>query len=501
MKTDFSAAMRQALQLVRSQDVMEATRVIQRALLDRTNDASPPEAARESRPFPALGSAATLEAAAQPAPERTASGGEAEVGARRALSANPVVTRIEPLKTDLGAAVRQAVQLVRAQEVMEATRVIQRALLDRTRDASPPEAPRAGRPFPVFGTAETAAQPAPERTARAEDAPTPRQSSGRKRRPLGEVVDLLRQANLPGVGRGAAQVLGLRTPPAVAVPEGSAFHTRSFSCATGSRDYKLYVPSRAQGRALPLVVMLHGCSQNPDDFAVGTGMNALAEEMGFLVAYPRQPSSANMSACWNWFDLAHQTRGEGEPAILAGLTRAVMAEFAVDPARIYVAGLSAGGAMAAIMGATYPDLYAAAGVHSGLPHGAASDLPSGLMAMRGGMNGARTSRATGQVRTIVFHGAGDRVVNPSNAAAILADARAALPGGAQELIQDGTAGGRAYTRTVVTNGRGAAHAEFWSVDGLGHAWSGGRPEGSFTDAKGPDASREMLRFFLEKAAH
>ena len=224
-------------------------------------------------------------------------------------------------------------------------------------------------------------------------------------------------------------------------------------------------------------------------------MNRLAEERGFIVAYPEQPSSANLAACWNWFDLAHQKRDEGEPAILAGVTRAVMAEFAVDPARVYVAGLSAGGAMAAILSATYPELYAAAGVHSGLPHGAAADVPSGLAAMRGaGLAAPRKGRANGRVRTIVFHGANDKIVNPSNAEAILADVRAALSEPAQELLLDGVAGGRAYTRTIVTDARGVPHAECWAIDGLGHAWSGGIPEGSFTDAQGPDASREMLRF-------
>ncbi|MBV9286484.1 MAG: prolyl oligopeptidase family serine peptidase, partial [Hyphomicrobiales bacterium] len=209
--------------------------------------------------------------------------------------------------------------------------------------------------------------------------------------------------------------------------------------------------------------------------------------------------SANRSACWNWFDLAHQMRGEGEPAILAGLTRAVMAEFAVDPARVYVAGLSAGGAMAMIMSATYPELYSAAGVHSGLPNGAAADLPSGLMAMRGGRNppAPRKGRATRRVRKIVFHGASDKIVHPSNAKAILADARADLADPAQELILDGFARGRAYTRTIVTDMRGVPHAECWAIDGLGHAWSGGSPDGSFTAGHGPAASREMLRFFLE----
>ncbi len=181
--------------------------------------------------------------------------------------------------------------------------------------------------------------------------------------------------------------------------------------------------------------MLHGCTQGPDDFAVGTGMNRLAEERGFIVAYPAQPSSANPSACWNWFDLANQRRDQGEPAIIAGLTRAVMAEFAVDPAHVYVAGLSAGGAMAATLGATYPELYAAVGVHSGLPHGAAADLPSAFAAMHGGAKPtAGKRRPKGSVRTIVFHGRSDSTVHPSNSEAILADVRAGLSGPAQELV-------------------------------------------------------------------
>ena len=241
------------------------------------------------------------------------------------------------------------------------------------------------RPRPKSRRTADAVEPPPQhaRTASSGEAATERRPSGRTRRPLGEVLKLLRQAELSGLRPGSAPLPGLRKAPTVAAPDGAAYLARSFTCAAGSRDYKVYVPSRAEGRALPLIVMLHGCTQHPDDFAVGTGMNRLAEERGFIVAYPEQPASANPSACWNWFDLAHQKRDEGEPAILAGITRAVMAEFAVDPARVYVAGLSAGGAMAAILSATYPELYAAAGVHSGLPHGAAADLPSAFAAMRG----------------------------------------------------------------------------------------------------------------------
>jgi len=260
------------------------------------------------------------------------------------------------------------------------------------------------------------------------------------------------------------------------------------------------VPAGAEGRTLPLVVMLHGCTQNPDDFALGTRMNRLAEERGFLVAYPEQPSSANHSACWNWFHRSHQTRDEGEPKIIAGIARAVMEEFGVESGRVFVAGLSAGGAMAAVMAATYPDLFAAAGIHSGLPYAAASDLISGFAAMRGSAKPASSRpRSRGGVRTIVFHGSSDGTVAPSNAEAILSDVRAGLPGPAEVLRRQGEAGGRAYVRTIVADPRGVPHAEAWAIEGLGHAWSGGSREGSFTDERGPDASREMLRFFLEEA--
>ena len=217
--------------------------------------------------------------------------------------------------------------------------------------------------------------------------------------------------------------------------------------------------------------------------------------------------SANQSACWNWFNPKDQIRDAGKPSIIAGITRTLIAEFDIDSGRVYVAGLSAGGAMAAVMSATYPELYAATGIHSGLAYGSATDMASAFAAMRGATGPAvaaprrvRLKSANGRVRTIVFHGASDQRVHPSNAEMILTESRVGLTGPTQETRQDGSARGRAYTRTVIADACGVPHVEYWAIEGLGHEWSRGSPEGSHTDQHGPDASREMLRFFLTSPA-
>lgn len=286
-----------------------------------------------------------------------------------------------------------------------------------------------------------------------------------------------------------------RAPGESSATQGDFFTAGSFRNTAGQRAYKLYVPPGVNGQARPLVVMLHGCTQDADDFAAGTAMNDAARKQGFYVLYPVQPRETNPQKCWNWFKHNHQQAGKGEPSILADMTRHVIAEYGIDTRRVYVAGLSAGGAMAAILADTYPQLYAAAGVHSGLAAGAAKDLPSALSAMKG--IGVRPGAASSTpVPTIVFHGDRDSTVHPANAGAVVA-ASAGADARVQSLRVSGANQGRDSTKHVYTNAQGKVVAEYWEVHGAGHAWAGGSPKGSYTDLSGPDATQEMLRFFFE----
>jgi len=293
--------------------------------------------------------------------------------------------------------------------------------------------------------------------------------------------------------------------PAPALP--GEFVTRSYTNAVGTRAYKLYVPKRYAGEPVPLVVMLHGCTQNPDDFAAGTQMNELAERDGFLVVYPAQSKSANGSNCWNWFKSQDQARGSGEPSLIAGITREVAANYRVDEKQIFVTGLSAGAAMAVILGATYPELYAAVGAHSGLPFGAAHDMPSAFAAMhgRGGTvpGAAQAKPDIPFVPTIVFHGDRDTTVGCGNGIGIIEQAAAAAATKVsltKSSAERTAASGRDFSRTVYSDAAGRPQLEQWVLHGAGHAWSGGSHAGSYTDAQGPGASEEMLRFFMAQRA-
>lgn len=293
------------------------------------------------------------------------------------------------------------------------------------------------------------------------------------------------------------------------------FLDRSFTNDAGTRTYKLYIPANypaESGEAAAMIVMLHGCTQSPDDFAAGTRMNALADRYGFLVVYPAQAVDANGSRCWNWFRSEDQKRDSGEPALIAGITREVASTYHVDAQRVFVAGMSAGAAMAVTLGALYPDLYVAVGAHSGLPYRAAHDMPSAFAAMKGGAGptdqpkqsgstAANCAEASSRTPTIVFHGDYDRTVNARNSVAIVEQVTLAGSDneGLRRNVQTGTArGGRKYSRTDYIDEANQPIAEHWIVHGAAHAWSGGSPRGSFTDAGGPDASAEMIRFFYSQ---
>jgi poly(hydroxyalkanoate) depolymerase family esterase len=386
--------------------------------------------------------------------------------------------------------VREATRLTRAGRLIEATALLQRML--RADDGPAMAAARPVRAEPaklepptIDEKAYVVGQGESRRTAKGTSIP------GRKNRsPFGGLKDF------PRVGLRSP---GKPAPPFVSdiLPGGTKFVDGSVRNAAGRRTYKLFVPSGANQEGRPLVVMLHGCTQSPDDFAAGTRMNFHAEEQNCFVVYPEQPSGANQAKCWNWFRSRDQRRDHGEPSLIADITRQVMRDYPIDPKRVYVAGLSAGGAAAAIMGARYPDLYAAVGVHSGLACGAASDLPSAFAAMRQGSAPGAIAKAGIPVPAIVFHGDRDTTVHPENADRVL-DRPGEVESPTSKVICGRVPDGHSYTRTILIDAHGRDISEHWSVHGAGHAWSGGSAAGSYTDPRGPDATREMLRFFLER---
>lgn len=275
---------------------------------------------------------------------------------------------------------------------------------------------------------------------------------------------------------------------------GERFERYPFQSATGTLAAELYTPTQAH-RGMPLIVMLHGCTQTAGDFATGTGMNRLAGEQGCFVLYPEQSRKVNAQGCWNWFDVAHQSRNRGEPALIAGITRQLIQEKAIDPAQVYIAGLSAGGAMAGIVAECYPDIFSAVGIHSGLPPGAASTVSEAFSAMRG--RALPTDAPTDTVRTIVFHGSADRTVSPANADLI----RERLLGTSDEVTRERHEIRKPGKRNATVTRQRAADErmchEFWRIHGGGHAWAGGNSHGTHTDPEGPDASAAMMRFFLQ----
>lgn len=311
--------------------------------------------------------------------------------------------------------------------------------------------------------------------------------------PTAQGLSDLMQSFLP-TGAAHPQGRATKTPD---VPDGAQFLSAVHQSQSGRRAYRTYTPASANAGATGIVMMLHGCTQTPEDFAIGTGMNALADHHGFIVIYPEQSRGANAQTCWNWFSPNDQRRDRGEPEILAGIAREAMAQYDVTPDRTFVAGLSAGAAMAVILGHTYPDVFAAAGAHSGLPYGAARDVASAFAAMAGQTQGDAATPPQPGIRTIVFHGTADSTVHPANGEIIARNVERHGPSQSFQTTRKGTTSGRAHTTTISTGPEGRDHLEHWVVDGLGHAWSGGQPGGSYTDPQGPDASAEMTRFFFD----
>jgi poly(hydroxyalkanoate) depolymerase family esterase len=377
----------------------------------------------------------------------------------------------------------EATLLTRAGRLMEAVSLLQRALGSDVAGNTTAESLLAARLTPPIIEIEIVADATPD--------PSARSTSVRMPPATPQAIDWKSKVSRLRRAR--------HVRPADIAPTVGRYISGSFSNAIGSRSYKLYIPSRRGDGPSPLIVMLHGCTQSADDFAAGTRMNFAAEVRGCFVVYPEQPQAANASNCWNWFRSSDQARDQGEPALIAGITRQIMKDHNIDPRRVYVAGLSAGGAAAAIMGEAYPDLYAAVGVHSGLACGSARDLPSAFAAMRGqaSIKGVDAPRASTRLMpTIVFHGDLDKTVHPCNGTKVIARATADNQF-CGTTVRKNTASGDGYSHSVQRDADGQSVLELWELHGAGHAWSGGSPAGSYTSPAGPNATEEILRFFLE----
>jgi len=298
----------------------------------------------------------------------------------------------------------------------------------------------------------------------------------------------------------------------------------AYNGPAGSRPYFVYTPANYQvGTAVPMIVMLHGCTQTPADFAAGTQMDQLADQKQFIVVYPQQTSTYNQESCWNWFDPADQSRGSGEPAIIAGIAQAVAqntSQWTIDTHRIYVAGLSAGAAMSVIMGATYPDIFAAIGVQSGLEYKAATTSNDAFTALRQGgpdptQQGQVAYNAMGSaarvVPTITLHGTSDYLVYPVNGEQVVQqwmqtdhlasqNTYNASFNSPTSTTNGQVAGGRSYTVYTWNDNNGNEVQEYWVVNAMGHAWSGGSNSGSYTDPQGPSATQAIYNFFMSHAA-
>jgi poly(hydroxyalkanoate) depolymerase family esterase len=333
------------------------------------------------------------------------------------------------------------------------------------------------------------------------------------RRPLGDDMPLRRTPARPGPRRLAAP----QVPPPTKEPGTWA----RLAYPDGRRERPVHVytpPGLVVGAPAPLVVMLHGCTQTAATFAAGSLMNRAADRHGFVVAYPEQSRSDNQQGCWNWFAPAHQGRAGGEPRFIAGAARLVMGDagrWTVDARRVYVAGMSAGGAMAAVMAATHPDLFAAVAVHSGLAFRCATSVGAATTAMTQGApdpegQGRAAREAMGHharpVPAIVVHGTADRIVCPINGEHAVRQAMAANRLAGQDhaglrferpasRTRHRSDGGLAYTRTRWTDTDGRLVHEYLEVEGLGHAWSGGARGGSYTDPRGPSAAEAIWAFF------